>query len=273
METEGRVGETIPVRHRGAWLSVSCRHRPGNGKGLLYLHGLGGTKEDFSGAWSEAEWKEYALVAVDAPGCGATRGYRRGVPLGVDDIVDVAEAVVERLNVGRLTVVGHSMGGLAGLLFTLRNGRRVERLVSVEGNLVPADCALYSRRVFRERFLGREEAFMRGVAEDLRAGARPGWLKAAARLRESVEDAAFFDYCRSLVEYSDHYPVLELFCGLEIPTLYVHGRESGSPTLIADLGNHGVSVSAIPGSDHFPAWSNPDAYYRCLKEFMESTRS
>ncbi len=132
METEGRVGETIPVRHRGAWLSVSCRHRPGNGRGLLYLHGLGGTKEDFFGAWNEADWKEYALVALDAPGCGATRGCRRGVPLGVDDIVDVAEAVVERLNVGRLTVVGHSMGGLAGLLFTLRNGRRVERLVSVE---------------------------------------------------------------------------------------------------------------------------------------------
>ncbi|MEN8375894.1 MAG: alpha/beta hydrolase [Gemmatimonadota bacterium] len=259
---------TIDVPFRGGSLSVAYLHRPGRKETLLYLHGLGSTKQDFGGAWAVPEWSEYTLVAFDAPGCGETRGYRNGVLLGVDDIVRVAQALVDRLGLEGITVIGHSMGGLAGLLFSLRNARAVTRFASVEGNLGPEDCALYSRRVFQQRFLGWEREFFEDLERELRASGAAGTERAADTLRANVHAHAFFDYCRSIVEYSDHAPLRDEFVGLACARLYVHGEENDHLSHPAYLAERGVPVAAVPRSNHFPAWSNPDAYYRVLVDFI-----
>lgn len=262
---------TVPFDHRGARLSLSCLHRSGAGESLLYLHGLGSAKNDFRGAWALPEWSGYALTAFDAPGCGATRGYRSGVPLGVDDVVAAAEVLVARLELRNLTVIGHSMGGLAALLFTLRNPGVVRRLVSVEGNLGPEDCEIYSRRVFRRRFLGCERRFMEELEQELLRSERTGFPAAGRVLRANVEARAFFDYCRSIAEYSDDYPLLDAFLGLDLPRLYVHGAENGDLPHIRRLVREGSRVRAIPASDHFPASSNPGAYYLSLADFLRDS--
>lgn len=262
----------VSVAARGGRLEVSCRYRPGVGEALVYFHGLGSTSGDFLGAWNVPEWSNHALLAFDAPACGATRGYRAGLPLGVDDIVRVAEALVAELRLDGLTVIGHSLGGLAGLLFASRHQASVRRFVNVEGNLGPEDCALYSRRVFQERFLGREGAFMTALAEELRASTEPGLPEVASSLRRNVEDAAFFDYCRSIVAYSDGYPLMDTFVALRMPRIYVHGAEP-APPYVADLIGRGVSCAAVPASGHFPVASNPARYYAALVDFMHETAS
>lgn len=262
---------TLVLEHRGRTFPIAYDHAPGADETLLYLHGLGSTRADFAGAWDVPGWDRYTLVAFDAPGCGETRGYATGLPLGVDDVVAAAEAVVDHFGLDGLTVIGHSMGGLAGLLFARRYPGRVRRFVNVEGNLGPEDCEIYSRRVFRRRFLGREEAFMEDLVRDLRASGAPGFDRVAAALRANVQDRAFFDYCRSIVEYSDHVPLLDDFVELEIPTLYVHGSENGNLGHLPRLAREGVRVRSIPDSDHFPAYSNPDAYYRTIAEFVRQT--
>jgi pimeloyl-ACP methyl ester carboxylesterase len=265
----------VSVARRGADWRVAYLHRPGDGEGesLLYFHGLGGRKEDFRGAWDVGDWDGHALTAFDAPGCGAAGEYREGVPLGVDDIVAAAEALVAHLGLERLTVVGHSLGGTAGLLFTLRHPATVRRFVSVEGNLGPEDCSLYSRGIFQERFLGREETYMEALVAEMRASGAPGLAEAAGELRRNVRDAAFFDYCRSLVGYSDHAPLLEDFAALALPRLYVYGERNAHLTHIPRLESRGVRVRSVPGSDHFPMVSNPGAYYRVLADFILETEA
>jgi pimeloyl-ACP methyl ester carboxylesterase len=257
----------IEIPFRGFNLSVSCFVRPGNGEPILYFHGLGGSKEDFLGAWSVPEWTGRTIVAFDAPGCGATRGYRPGIPLGVDDIVSVAMELSDRLGLLPATVIGHSLGGAAALLLAIRQPERVRRLVSVEGNLAPEDCAFYSRRVFLECFLGDEEGFMKRLLEPLARSCETGERRAAAKLRRNVEDAAFFDYCRSLVGYCDHAPLLQDFLQLGIPRLYVRGDCSPRGTVGQTLERAGVPVGTIPASGHFPFWSNESAYWDTLRGF------
>jgi regulator of RNase E activity RraA len=279
LQDRGMSGETttrpevgrLHFEHRGGTYPVSYSHRVGHQETLFYFHGLGSTKEDFRGAWDVPDWSEHTLVAFDAPGCGSTGGYRHGVPLGVDDVVSTAEALVEHLGLRDLTVIGHSMGGLAGLLFTLRHTDGVRRFVSVEGNLGPEDCNLYSRRVFRERFLGREDEFMTDLVQELQASRATGLPEAAGALRENVQDRAFFDYCRSIVEYSDHVPLLDKFLALAIPKLYVHGAENAHPSRVRRMGREGVKVCSVPHSNHFPVASNPDFYFRVLVDFIEET--
>lgn len=263
---------TLRLPHRGGALEVAYVHRTGHDETLLYLHGLGSAVEDFHGAWTVPDWARYELVAFDAPGCGATGGYRPGVPLGVDDIVETATAVTRSLGLTDITVIGHSMGGLAALLFAARYPDLVRRLVSVEGNLGPADCSIYSRRVFEEAVLGREDAFLEELKAELAKSGVTGFDRAARALRHNVEGRAFFDYCRSIVEYSDEGGLLDTFLRLDVPKLYVHGDENADLPHIPRLRKEGVEVCAVPDCNHFPAWSNPDFYYRALARFMVRTR-
>lgn len=262
----------IDIELRGRVYPLSFYHRPGDGETLLYLHGLGSDKDDFLGAWDVPEWTGHALLALDAPGCGATRTYYDEVPLGMDDLVDAMWALVRALDLRDLTVIGHSMGGLAGLLFALRNGETVRRFVTVEGNLGPEDCSVFSRRVFRERFLGREAAFMRDLGADLAAAEGAGFAVFASRFRDRVHPRAFFDYCRSIVDYSDRFLLLDRFVSdLDVPRLYVHGSENAHLTHIPRLVRDGIPVACVPGSNHFPVQSNAPAYYRVLADFVRDT--
>lgn len=263
---------TMHFEHRARSYPISYYFRPGHTEALLYFHGLGSSKDDFLGAWEVPEWTGYALLAFDAPGCGATKGYRNEIPLGMDDLVRTAEALVQRLDVTGLTIIGHSMGGLAGLLFTLRNQEWVRRLASVEGNLGPEDCSIYSRRVFQHRFLGRERQFLDDLEVELRRSGATGFDAIAAQLRSQVQERAFFDYCRSIVDYSDGFSLLERFLfEVNVPRLYLHGSENSHLMRIARLRQHGVHVASIPESNHFPVYSNPAAYYRALAEFLAQT--
>lgn len=257
--------------HRGHSFPLSYAHTPGREETLLYFHGLGGWKHDFEGAWGVSDWQSHTLVAFDAPGCGETGSYQPGLPLGIDDIVAAAIALVDRLELHHITVIGHSMGGLAGLLFAERLPRLVRRLVSVEGNLGPEDCSIYSRRVFRERFLGREDAFLRSLMEEMRASGAIGFAAAAEALRRNVEADAFFDYCRSIVGYSDDRSLLDSFIGLTVPRLYVHGSCNSHISHVPRLVEAGVRVRSVSDSDHFPAHSNPGSYYRALARFVRET--
>ena len=144
--------------------------------------------------------------------------------------------------------------------------------MTVEGNLGPEDCSVFSRRVFRERFLGREAEFMGDLAAELAAAEGAGFGAFAARFLDRVHPRAFFDYCRSIVDYSDNVPLFERFAGeLDCPRLYVHGSENTHLTHIPRLARHGIPVASIAGSNHFPVLSNADAYYRALANFMRDT--
>lgn len=265
--------ETMVLEHRGHAFAVSYLFRPGQGETLLYLHGLGGSKEDFLGAWSVAEWRNYSLLALDAPACGATGGYQPGLPLGVDDIVQTAEALVAHYGLSGMTVIGHSMGGLAALLFTLRNRPRVRRLVSVEGNLGPEDCSLYSRSAYQHADPSTQGAFLDSLLERMRASGAAGFAEAADVLRDNVEEQAFFDYCRSLVRYCDEAcpPLLEEFLALDLPSIYVHGSANEGLWHLRRLGEAGVPVASIPASDHFPMHTNPHRFYEALVGFVAET--
>lgn len=262
---------TMPIELRGYTLQLSYLHTSRGAETLLYLHGLGSSKEDFLGAWQVPEWANFTLAAFDAPGCGATGGYRHGVPLGVDDIVSAAEAFVTHLELSDLTVIGHSMGGLVGLLFVERNPGLVRRFVNIEGNLGPEDCAIYSRRVFRQQFLGRARKFMDDLEEEMRQSGIAGFTCAADQLRKNVQCPAFFDYCRSIVDYSDHRPLRAEFLDLQLPKLYVHGSENVGLSHIPLLHEHGVQVCSVPEANHFPLYSNPDSVYAALVGFMRET--
>jgi pimeloyl-ACP methyl ester carboxylesterase len=234
---------------------------------VLYLHGLGGSKADFFAAADPDGLPGYSLLAFDFPGCGESPA--AGKPLTVDELVALSRGFLAARGVAGCTVIGHSMGGLTGLLLATRHPARVTRFITVEGNLAPEDCFI-SRRVVPYSADEFERTGLVDLERDLSASTKSGDAWYGAHLRGNAQPLVFYHYCRSIVEHSDEDPLLADFIRLDIPRLLVYGAENRGLTYLATLAAAGVPVCEVPGSGHFPAHSNPEAYYSALREFLEA---
>jgi pimeloyl-ACP methyl ester carboxylesterase len=105
----------------------------GQGPPTLLIHGLGG----FAESWREtlAALEPHArVIAVDLPGFGQSAKPRRAYTL--DFFARVVEGFLDALDVERVRLVGHSLGGGVALAFALAAPERVERLALL-GAAVP----------------------------------------------------------------------------------------------------------------------------------------
>jgi len=147
------------TRHKltvdGVALDVAAVHRDGAHVPILFLHGFGSTKEDYADIVQHRAFDGHPVVAYDAPGCGETTCGNL-TAISIPFLVDTALAVLDRLGVERFHLVGHSMGGLTGLMLASRHPDRVLSFVDIEGNLAPEDCFL-SRQIVSHPAAGDEE--------------------------------------------------------------------------------------------------------------------
>ncbi len=99
----------------------------GSGPPLLLIAGI---------ASDNASWgplipllaDRFRLIAIDNRGAGRTKV---DGPIELTDMVDDCAALLDHLQLDRVDVVGHSMGGMIGLRLAARHPARVARLVTL----------------------------------------------------------------------------------------------------------------------------------------------
>src|SRR3954453_6035013 len=145
----GSVGTVTQASHRssgqGAWMDVDWRARQrwlriqvhcanvcelGSGPPVLFVHGLGGSWQNWLENLVQTAQAGYRAIAVDLPGFGHSElpaekvsisGYGRWI-----------EALLSEMGVsGPVALVGNSMGGFIGAEVAIKFPQRVERLVLV----------------------------------------------------------------------------------------------------------------------------------------------
>src|SRR5271155_5267218 len=102
----------------------------GNGPAILFVHGLGGYKEN----WEENLGHfaaNHRTIAIDLPGFGHS-DKPADLPYGIEFFADTLCAVLDRLGIDRAHWVGNSMGGHVATFATLKYPARVDRLVLVD---------------------------------------------------------------------------------------------------------------------------------------------
>ena len=256
------VHEQLRVRVQGVNLKVAAVHRGGTADPIVFLHGFGTSKEDYTDIIQRHDFAGRAFVAYDAPGCGATECADLGA-IGIPFQVAAARTVLDRLGIRRYHLVGHAMGGLTALLLAHSEPCRVLSFVNIKGNLDPEDSA-----PGRHALSIPGDPFHQFVESARRAPHYASGLYAAS-LPFKVRPGAVRGIFESMVELTEHGELMSKFLSLPCPTMYLYGEECAALPYLPKLDAHGVELAEIPHSGHFPMYSNPVAMWKRIAGFHQ----
>jgi pimeloyl-ACP methyl ester carboxylesterase len=234
---------------------------------ILYMHGLGCAKDNFLNAAKVASLDAYALLAFDMPGCGGSP-YPENMNLKMDNLAEIINSAIEKAGISEpFFIIGHSMGGAVGLLYTLQFPEKVRGFINVEGNMESANCTA-SRKAAQSDFADFNNNFLPALKTEIKKHDNPGTRNYALTL-ENALPKAFFDYSVSLVDYSDNAGLLSKFIGLKLPKVLIYGSEnSGSLSYLEKLRAAGCETAEISGSNHSPFYDNPSGFYKAVSDFV-----
>ncbi len=236
---------------------------------LVLVHGLGCSQRSFAGIWQQAAFTTRTVLSYDLPGFGDSHRPET-FPYTMEAHAELSLALLRHLGLTAVHLVGHSMGGAVALHLAQHLARqsaqdsatepRLRSLVSVEGNLIAADCGVsrLAAGMTRKRF---EEEFF----PSLRTRTPP--LHRAFMALELASPRAFLASAESLWHWSRSEKLLQLYLALEVPRLYIHGRRDKGIPVLERLGD--LPRRAVPDSGHFPMNENPAAFYRELAAWLE----
>lgn len=248
---------------------LACRDWGGDGPTLLLLHGLAG----HAGEWDAVAGPlsaTYRVVAVDQRGHGASDRFPSDVSR--DAFVADVVAVADELGLGRVVLVGQSLGGHTAILAAARHPELVRALVTLEADVSGPDPTWPEniRRWFDSwpaAFPSREAAVAffgggatgEGWADGLEERGGRWWPRFDRDvLVRSVVDAARHDFA----------PEWER---ITCPTLFVLAQSSFiPPTRVADLLRRRAPSMAvsIPGTSHDLHLERPDLLRNLVRHFL-----
>lgn len=261
--------DRLAVEWHGRHFSLPYLYREGTGgPAILFVHGLGGAKENFYAAFQSPALADCTLATFDEPGTGLA-AFDPDAGLDVSALADMAQGVADQLLPGPYFLAGASMGGLITLLQMRRHGiGRIQGYVNLEGNLAPEDC-MFSRRVVAHD-LGSFEPEFRRMMGELQASGYAGDQIIAHNMALNVDIRGYHAYSFETVAESDSGRLLEEFIGLPIPRLFLYGDANKGLSYLPKLRASEVRVQEIPSSAHFLFYDNPVETFRAIGEFVHT---
>jgi pimeloyl-ACP methyl ester carboxylesterase len=262
----------------------------GSGPAILLLHGIG----DNSSTWETVQLKlaqRFTVIAPDLLGHGKSDKPRADYSVaayanGMRDLLAV-------LDIDRVTLVGHSLGGGVTMQFAYQYPQLVERIVLVGTGGVTKDVHFLLRLASLP--MGSEAlALLRlpGALPALQLAGRiigtalgstsfgrdlPDALRVLAELPEPTASAAFSRTLRAVVDWRGQVVTMLDRCYLteSVPVQLIWGAKDS----VIPVGHARMAHAAMPGSQleiferagHFPFHEDPDRFVEVVERFIDST--
>jgi pimeloyl-ACP methyl ester carboxylesterase len=262
----------------------------GSGPVILLIHGIG----DNSTTWAAVQAKlaqRFTVIAVDLLGHGQSDKPRADYSVaayanGMRDLLSV-------LDIERVTVIGHSLGGGVAMQFAYQFPQLVERLVLVGSGGVTKDVNIVLRLASLPmgsealallrlplmlpavQIAGRAAGTVLGstrVGRDL-----PDVMRVLADLPEPMASAAFTRTLRAVVDWRGQLVTMLDRCYLteSVPVQIIWGTED----VVVPVSHARMAHAAMPGSrleifensGHFPFHDDPDRFIEVVERFIDTT--
>lgn len=262
--------DTVTVTHHGATLRLPFLFRLGTtGPKVVFIHGLGGAKENFYAAFQSPAMMDCELLAFDLPGTGLSQ-YCPSICPDLGSVADFVRLAWQAVTPGPAFVVAASMGGLIALLLVRQSGYGSLRgLINIEGNLASEDC-MFSRGAAAVSLEELSRTVFTETRRKLQASRYPGDHMIAHNMALNTDVRAYHSYSSHTVKESDSGTLLEEFLRIPVPRLFLHGDANRHLSYLPRLRDSDVAVREIPGGGHFLFYDNPMALYEEIGSFIDS---
>lgn len=255
----------LQVDHQGSRYNIATRQKGiGNSSLILCIHGLGCAKESFEAVFKDPRFNGYSLLAPDLLGYGDS-AKPDGFSYAMDDHATILQTLLLQYKYKDLHLVMHSMGGAIGLLLA-QHLPNVKTIVSVEGNLIPEDSGLISKKTASVSFTEFKDSTFDELRETISSTNDIGaklwfeWTKKSSPL-------AFYRSAISLMEWSNSGELMKIFQGSGAKKAYIYGEKNGDIPVLQQLGN--IETYEIANSGHFVMNDNPEAFCEVLNGLIK----
>lgn len=262
----------------------------GSGPAILLLHGIG----DNSTTWSTVQTmlaQRFTVIAPDLLGHGKSDKPRADYSVaayanGMRDLLSV-------LDVERVTVVGHSLGGGVAMQFAYQFPQLVDRLILVGAGGVTKDVNVALRvaslpmgtealALLRLPLMLPALQLLGRVGGPLLGRTRAGrdvenMLRILADLPEPTASSAFARTLRAVVDWRGQVVTMLDRCYLteSVPVQLIWGSHDSvipvSHARMAHAAMPGSRLDVFDGSGHFPFHDDPDRFVEIVEKFIDGT--
>lgn len=262
----------------------------GEGPAILLIHGIG----DNSTTWNTVQTKlaqRFTVIAPDLLGHGRSDKPRADYSVaayanGMRDLLSV-------LDIDRVTVVGHSLGGGVAMQFAYQFPQFVDRLILVGAGGVTKDVNIALRVASLPmgsealallrlplvlptlQVAGRLAGTVLGTTKMGRDLAE--MMRILADLPEPTASSAFARTLRAVVDWRGQVVTMLDRCYLteSVPVQLVWGTHDSvipvSHARLAHAAMPGSRLEVFEGAGHFPFHDDPDRFVEIVERFIDST--
>lgn len=238
---------------------------------IVFVHGLGASKETFLEAFSGEKFRSFSMLATDLIGFGDSDKPDDFSYL-MKDQAKTLERTINHLGLDRFHLVAHSMGGIIGIELCEMIPHRLCSFINVEGNITAEDCTM-SKQVAEmdEEYFVQEgfEGFKRAIAKEAkRTENRPleDYLKSLSK----ATSKALYKSSIFTVHESNHGDLLTRFAKLPFYKCYVYGEENKGVFPAEDMLRHeGIPLFYVSKSGHSMMKENPEEFYGLVLRIIQ----
>jgi pimeloyl-ACP methyl ester carboxylesterase len=258
---------------------VVVRHTPmlwGNGA-IIFLHGLGDSRQCFLEAFECKGLENYNLIAPDLPGSGNSPG---GDELSITGLIHCVSKIIEVFKVPEYILVGHGLGADIATWLCQRSSqeRNIKGIINIEGtigeeNLKFADMAIktasnqnrtfykWFRDDFSEKYILLEHIqkwqSYRRYSESLTLTKPRAFLRISKEMRNNL-------YTN---EFSKEIQAYKAFKELNIPKYYCYGEHGFSKPNAEILNIDNIPHLYFSQSSHWLMIDEALQFYPFLTDF------
>jgi pimeloyl-ACP methyl ester carboxylesterase len=256
----------LHLDYKGRKYRLSIEQRRGSDDLIVFLHGWGGAKESFTEAFSSAALNDFDICTIDLPGFG-----KSDKPSDFSyDLLDQAKIValaINSLNAERVYLVGHSMGGGAGLLAAPLLKKKLAIFISAEGNLAPNGSGTNARAVSGQPFWLFKSFTLPLLIILLRVSPKRS-VRVRARWFDQASPLGLYRSVQSLAHWSDSGELLPLFKSLPHKA-YIYSEHGKRRKDVVLKLNKSITYE-IPASGHVLMDNNPHDFYTTVATIIRS---
>lgn len=246
----------------------------GAGPPVILLHGWLGSW----GTWRstfDALVDDYRVYALDFWGFGDSD--KRREQFQVRDFVDLVDDFMNRLGITSAPLVGHSMGGTVSLSVAIQYPERVEKVAvvgsPVDGRSLSPLLKLAGKPLVANVVWHSPVLFRAGMRIYAPFVSRNNWRAFYEMIVDDTSDTTLESFFHSIASLH-HTDLTADLARIGVPALGVFGARD----VIVNPNQHTVfgegipdsTVFYMPGSGHFPMLDEPEAFNRCLRDFLHA---